>query len=566
MTTILQADTLLLNGLIYTADGKDSMSEAVAIAGQRLIFVGTNEAATAYKGPDTKVIDLQGKFVIPGMSDTHLHPPGLSLLELYEVQLHACHSIEEYIAAVTVFRDKQPKMKAIYGRGWSWGDLSGEELAKGPRKEYLDAVSRDRPIILRAHDGHTLWLNSKAFEVYGITEATVAPEGGLIERDPVTGQLWGTLKESAMRLVALPEYTLDQYKIALKAFQQKMHRLGITSILALSSQVFETIFTAFQDMEANGELLLHVRGAATIRAEEDLALQLGVISDWQQRFRSEHLAVTTAKFFTDGVVEGRTSCLLTPYEQKYDTEEPDYGRFLWDKEALFQAFYAANQRGLQIHVHSTGDRSTQFVLDALAKVRQELGKTDCRNTITHLQLVAAADIARFKELDVIASVQPYWHFKGPNWWEKVDYQLIGSRAEQEFPLQSFFAAGVTVASSSDYPATLLPNPLQAIDIGVTRNIDNGVLHGVADISDADAPDYLLNRQERASVRNMIRSFTINGAYLLFLEDKIGSIEVGKQADLVVLDHNLFTMAPTEIDKVKVVMTFFGGKIVYSLEE
>ncbi len=225
----------------------------------------------------------------------------------------------------------------------------------------------------------------------------------------------------------------------------------------------------------------------------------------------------------------------------------------------------ANHHGLSIHVHSTGDASTKNVLDALEYVHQQAPAENYRNTITHLQLVDKKDIPRFKELNVIANVQPYWQFKSPSWWHHVDYQFLGDRAHEEYPLGSFFANGVTVASSSDYPITIEPNPLVAIDVGVTRNMPNGILYGVEDITDIDDARYLLNKQERATVRQMIKSFTINGAYAMFMDDEIGTIEVDKLADFVVLDQNLLTINPIDIDKVKVVMTFFEGKLVYEIE-
>ncbi|WP_378954139.1 amidohydrolase [Pelosinus sp. sgz500959] len=556
------ADRVLTNGIVYTADENDQICEALAIKENKIIFVGSNREVQQYIGKDTKEIDLFGKMVIPGMIDSHIHPPGLSLLTLHEVQLFNMNSVEGYVEAVKDFILQHPDMKAVYGRGWSWGILTGDELNKGPRKEHLDAVSKDIPIVLRANDGHTLWVNSKALEVNGITSETQVPQGGIIEKNLETGELWGTLKEWAMWLIALPEYSLDQYMTAMDAFQKKMHSFGITSILCMASLPFEKIMKACSEMEKEQQLALRIRGAMTIHTKDDFETQLEMINQMRSRYHSSYLKVISAKFFTDGVIEGGTSCLLEPYTIATGRGANYYGEFLWDMEELKQAFCRVNECGLSIHVHSTGDASTQHVLNALEAVHRKGLTDDHRNTITHLQLVDEKDILRFKELNVIASVQPYWQFKGPQWWHTVDSKFLGERAEKEFPLGTFFANGITVASSSDYPATAVPNPLLAIDVGVTRNIDNGVLHGVEDISHMDDERYLLNKQERASVSQMIKSFTINGAFMMFMENEIGSIEIGKLADLVVLDQNLFTINPVDIDKVKVVMTFFDGKLVY----
>jgi len=556
------ADAILSNGVVYTADQQDSICDAVAIQGKTILFVGSNEEVQQYAGPKTIVYDLAGKMVIPGLIDTHIHPPGLSLLELYEVQLADIGTLEGYLEAIKAFYSRNPDAKAIYGRGWSWDGLTGREATKGPRKEYLDAVSTEIPIILRASDGHTLWVNSKALNNSAITPGIEVPVGGIIELDESSGELWGTLKEGAMWLVPLSSYNLEQYVEAMTGFQKKMHSFGITGILCMASQLFKILFSAFADMEKREELQLHVRGAMAVNQSADIDEQITAIHNIRSEYQSPLLQVISTKFFTDGVIEGGTSHLLEPYMPKVGKGQNYCGDFLWDKERLKQAFYKANAGGLQIHVHSTGDGSTRKVLDALEAAYAMLPQGNYRNIITHLQLVDQSDIPRFKELQVIASVQPYWQFKGPKWWHNVDYQFIGERAHAEFPLRSFFDQGVVVTSSSDYPATLVPNPLLAIEIGVTRNLANGSFYGVEDIVHMDDERYLLNKQERATVQQMLKSFTSNSAYALFMEDETGSIEAGKLADLVVLDQNLLAIDPVQIAKTNVVMTFFGGKVVY----
>lgn len=562
MTDSKYADLVLTNGIVYTADAEDRVCEAVAVRGDTIIFVGSSQDALSYIGSQTRTVDLAGKMVMPGMIDSHIHPPGMSLSELYEVQLSDAKTLEGYLDEVREFIRRNPGTRIVYGRGWSWGILKDEELIRGPRKEYLDAVTTDIPVVLRAHDGHTLWVNSKALEVNGITRETVAPKGGVIEKDPANGELWGTLKEWAMWLIALPEYSLEQYLAAMDAFQNKMHSFGITGILCMASLPFATIFRACAELQKRERLQLRVRGAMTINARDELASQLQAIQHMRSQYTSFDLQITAAKFFTDGVIEGGTSYLLEPYAPEAGKGEGFRGEFLWDMERLKEAFVAVNRSGLQIHVHSTGDASTRSVLDAMEYTRNLLPDSDSRNTITHLQLVDEKDLPRFAALGVIASVQPYWQFKGADWWRNVDYRYLGKRAEREFPLGSLFSQGATVISSSDYPATTVPYPLLAIDTGVTRNMARGSLQGLEDIADADDPRYLLNPEERATVRQMIRSFTINGAYAMFTDKLIGSIETGKLADMAVLDRDILSIDPVDIDKAEVVMTFFNGRIVY----
>ena len=555
------ADVLYYNGRIYTADKKAPVAEAMAVSKGKIIAVGAGaELCRTYAAADTKV-NLAGRFVMPGFIDSHLHPPGLSLLDLFEVNLTKGSSLADYLAGVKAFLDAHPHLPVVYGRGWSWAALTGETASRGPRKEQLDALSATVPIILRAYDGHTLLLNSAAFAAFGITADTLSPDGGVIERDPVTGTLWGTLKESAMHLVPLPDYSVEQYTAALRLFQEKMHRFGITGILALSSYTLEKMLTAFCTLEAEGALHLHVRAAATVSPHADLAAQLDEIERQRAKYQTGLIKLTTAKFFTDGVIEGGTSHLLAPYEPAVPNELAQNGPFLWEEAALRQAFLEANRRGLQIHVHATGDGAIRKTLDALAETAA-VQPGDYRNTITHLQLVAEEDLPRFAALGVIANVQPYWHCKGPGWWDKVDRRLLGKRAEKEFPLGSFFRSGALVASSSDYHATVVPNPLLAIDTGVTRNLAAGAPYGLPDITSANDPACLLDAAERASLEEMLLSFTANNAYALFAEALTGTLAPGKGADFIILSDDPFQVRTVDLDKLQVLATYFQGRCVY----
>lgn len=558
------ADLVLTNGVIYTADAADTVLEALAVKNGKLIAVGSNTEVQGYIGDNTEVIDLAGKMVLPGFIDSHTHPPGIALRERYSISLSWTDNKTAKLADIREFIEKNPGLNAYFGAGWSVGAFDGEEATRGPRKEHLDEISPDIPVILRSYDGHSAWVNSKALELAGITKNTPSPEGGIIEKDEATGELWGTLKGAAIQLLPRQEFTSDQLMEGMRAFQKFMHSLGYTAVYNAGWD--DRMFEAVKQLEDKGELNMWVRSGAPLdtRKDEPLNSQIEQVIQMSQTYDSDLFKVIGAgEVFIDGVVEGGTAKLLEPYEATAGLGDNNFGMFSWDDmEALREAIMVLNGEGLQMHFHSIGDRATREVLDALEYALERV-PGEHRNVITHLQLVSPDDIIRFKELGVIANVHPWWHLKEPGWWKEVDFHFLGERAEYEYPLQSFFDAGVMVTISSDYPVTPVPNPLWAIESGMTRNLNNADFYGVDDIAHIDDPAWLLNKGERASLIDLLRSFTITNAYALFLEEKTGSIEVGKYADLVVVGADLFQVDPLSIDGVEILKTFFRGKIVYS---
>lgn len=557
---VMQADRIFYNGAIYTADHANRLTEALAVGGGKVLCAGSTADAGWYKGPKTEMIDLQGKMITPGFIDTHLHAPGRVLSDLYNISLYDTAGLPEILQQVDRFIKEHPEQDIYYGEGFSLGHFSGEEVSRGPRKERLDQICADKPVILYSSDCHLAWLNSCAMKTFGVTGETPDPQGGLIEKDPRSGNPWGTLKEAAMRLIPEQQFSEEQVLEALTHFQSYLHSLGYTGIHSVSITA-EPPLQAFFKLEQQGRLKLHVASSVTVEPLDDLPAKFARIKTLRERYSRDRHRVTTAKFFADGVVEGATAYLVKPY-QPGAGKEPDYrGDFLWNQDKLKEAFSLANRAGLQVHVHSIGDAATSLVLDALEKTTG-VNPAGCRNTITHLQLVDPADLKRFAALNVIASVQPYWHCKEPDWWSVVDYHMLGERAEDEYPLQSLFAAGITVVSSSDHPVTPHPNPLRALRAGITRNLTAEASYGLLPLDHPENTCYLLNRGERASLIDMIRSFTINGAFAIFREQETGSLEPGKQADLVVFDRDLFTTAPGDLEKICLLETYFAGEPVY----
>ena len=561
----LKNDMVFYNGVIYTADSSDNIVEALAVKNGKIVFTGSNKEAEKILDGAAEIIDLEGKMLLPGFIDAHIHAPGRALTDLFNISLYEAHGQEAIIETVERYIKRNPELEIYYGEGFSIGAFREDEVSRGPKKEHLDRICSTKPIVLYSSDCHLAWLNSKAFEFFGITGSSPSPRGGVIEKDPLTGELWGTLKEAAMRLIPEQKYDTGQVEEAMRLFQQYLHSLGYTGILSVSMASAPPL-EAIRSLEKKENLKLYVSSTVTIDPEKDLNSQFDQIQELRAVFSTDLHSVNTAKFFADGVVEGATAYLLEPYSAAAGKGSDYCGEFLWDPDKLKEAFLLANSAGLQVHVHSIGDASTRYVLNALEQVRKRLPGRDYRNTITHLQLVEPSDISRFRKMQVIAAIQPYWHYKEPGWWEAVDYHMLGERAEREYPLQSFLRAGVVVVSSSDHPVTPDPNPLKAIRAGVTRNLTAEESYGVDPIEDIDDPRGLLNKVERSSLTDMIRSFTAGSAYALFRDDVTGSLEAGKNADLIILDQNLFTTEPLLIDKVRVLKTYFNGELVFNAGE
>jgi len=458
------------------------------------------------------------------------------------ISLYLLDSLEEYEKAIAESVDDHPD-KEIY-RGSGWADTLFPHL--GPTKEILDAIISDRPIAIVSYDGHSLWVNSVTLERAQLSKDTPDPEGGRIERDPETGEPSGTLRETAFRLVesVIPDYSIEERKNALLAYQEMANRVGIT--MSHDAMLDTQSIAAFNALAEEGRLRMRFRGAITLEPRQGIKQQIDTVVKERSNNTHPYFQTHAAKIFVDGVVEGGTAYLLKPYEHKPESR----GEPIWDPETLNNACIALDEESIQIHFHAIGDAAARITLDALKSAQNENGSRDSRHLVTHLQLVAPEDIQRFKQLGVIGVPQPFW-FKMDDYYWKLALPYLGKkRADRQYPMQSFIDAGVVMASASDFPVTIPFDPLIAIQTGITRSKNGNSSRDV------------LWPEERSTLEDMIVSHTYNGAYANFLEKETGSIEVGKQADIVVLDQNLFDIPTNEIAKTKVLLTLVDGKEVF----
>ena len=563
------ADTVFKSGYVYTVNTTSTVASAVAVRDGIIVFVGSDSGASAYVGPNTKVVQLGGRMMLPSFIDSHTHSI-MTVSGLYSALLYELPSVDAYVQAVADFAASPAAagMSWIRGQGWSNTVVPGI----GPLATDLDRAVSDRPSAIMSEDGHSYWCNSMALAAAGITGQTPDPANGVIERLPNStsaqnpyGIPSGTVREAANDLVTdiIPDYTVAQYEDGFRYYQQQTAApLGITTVFdPLLRMSQPNAIKAYEDLAATGQLTVRVRGALEVKPTDALATWVASAQAERAKHTTPMFQTPAVKVFADGVVEGHTAYLDEPYADalEYAGDANYRGSPIWPFEAMKKAYVAFDKAGFQIHTHAIGDAATTEVLDALAYTRKVNRARDWRPGITHIQLVDPADYKRFASLGVTAVPDPYWFIKD-DYYTYLQVPYLGlPRADYEYPMKSFFDNGVLVASASDYPVTLPPDPLMGIAVGVTRWAPGWVWEYPA----WPDPSGMLWPEQAVTVDQMIRSFTINGAKANFLEKTTGSIEAGKSADLIILDTNLFKVSPDKIFGAKVIYTMGQGKVLYN---
>jgi hypothetical protein len=539
------ADLALTGGRIYTVDSARSWAEAVAIKDGRIVFVGTNDDAKDFIGHDTQVVELNGRMVVPGFQDAHVHPISAGV-EANACNLNGLENVDAYIAAVKKYADEHPDEPWITGGGWSMAAFGPGALA---RRELIDAVVPDRPVLLYSQDGHTTWANSKALEIAGITNETPDPPDGRIDRDPKTGAAVGSLQEGASSLVAakIPPVSDTQRAEGLRYAVKYLNALGITSVQDAS--VNEEDLGTYRKLDDGGELSLHVVGSIWWERDKGLE-QIEDIKRLRAEFTKGHVDAGTVKIMQDGVMENYTAAMLEPYLVPDKTK----GIPMVEPEKLKEAVTKLDAEGFQVHFHAIGDAAVRQSLDAVEAARTANGDLGHRHHISHLELIDQADIPRFKALGVIANFQPLWAMNDA-YITELTIPFIGpERAKSLYPIGSVAKSGGMLAFGSDWSVSS-PNPFEQMETAVTR------LEALGGTTEPLLPG------EAISLAEALDAFTIHAAFVNRLEKETGSLETGKRADLAVLDRNLFDTAPADLSDTKVLVTLFEGKAVHgTLEE
>ncbi|HKA13744.1 MAG TPA: amidohydrolase [Myxococcota bacterium] len=533
-----KADLVLFDASVYTVDAARSWARAVAVRDGRIAYVGDDAGARALAGPRTAIVDLGGGMLVPGFVDAHVHPISGGL-QAHRCDLSDRETVEALLARISECAAARPEAPWILGGGWALPLFPGAN----PDRRSLDEAVPDRPAALSAADGHSLWVNSKALALAGITRATPDPPGGRIERD-AAGEPSGTLRESAGQRVwdRVPPPAREESAAALRTALDLAHRFGITTWIDASAG--EAELAAYRDADRAGGLGMFVRAALRVDPSRG-AEQVTALAALRARNWGEHVAAGAAKLFADGVIESGTAALLAPYVGRGGSR----GELLWSEAGLREIALALDAAGFQIHVHAIGDRAVRATLDAIEALDREHGPRDRRATIAHIELIDPADIPRFRRLRAVADFQPIWALED-RYIRDLTVPFLGpERARWLYPIASVAKSGAPLAAGSDWSVTSM-NPLEAIEVALTRR----------DPASPPGPAWI--PEERADLATLLAAYTIGGAWAAFREREVGSIEVGKRADLALLERNLFEIPAHEISETRVLRTWFEGREVY----
>jgi predicted amidohydrolase YtcJ len=515
------------------------------VSGGRIVAIGADADVDPLIGPSTVVHRLSGETLLPGFQDAHVHPIYGGLLT-FECNLHDLPDEAAYLAAVVGWAAAHPEAAYIRGDGWTY-DLFPDGK---PRREALDRVIPDRPVFLTAFDGHSAWVNSRALEVSGVTSATADPAHGRIERDP-DGSPTGFLAEDAQDLVGklLPERTNEELLTALLEAQRHLHALGIT---------------AWHDAGVNPEWLPIYRSAA---ADGRLTARVTAAQQWRPwgkapepdpwpRLLTEReasaigrLRADTVKFWLDGVIENRTAVLLEPYFGTDGSPGTEHGTPNYQPGELAAAVIDLERSGFDVHFHAIGDGAVREGLDAFAAATAAHTRPDVRRCIAHLELMHPDDIGRFAALGVAANFQPDWAHLNPGTLS-VQEGLIGlPRYHTRYALGDMLRSGARIAGGSDWTVTTA-NPLEEMEVAIRR------VHPTDDDGTAWRPDQCWD------LDTALTAFTIGAAWVNRLEAETGTLQVGKLADLVLLDRDLRSVSEGRLSEARVRLTFVEGESVF----
>jgi len=545
------ADRIFVNARIWTADDARPRAEALALSGEKILAVGSNQEIRALASPDTAVVDLQGRLLVPGFQDSHLHFPGGSVKE---VDLHGTETLKEFQQRLADFAKAHPRLPWITGQGWGYSAFPNEIVDK----KYIDAVISDRPVYVTERDGHMGIANSKALEIAGITRATADPPNGHLMKD-AGGEPTGEFKEAAQRLIEShipPESAEDRYQ-ALLQHMNEAAEAGLTSVQDAFTNLDN--FSLYERAASRGALKLRFRFAPPLLPNEGGAprnhkletplteADLAKYRELRETFQGPLLKFGAIKGVLDGTVDARTAAMFEPYVGGGS------GIPFWEQDDLNKTVALYDKEGFQVLLHAIGDKAIHMALNAFEYAAKANGTTGRRHRVEHAEVPLLSDLPRFKQLGVIASTQAMFANPDATVLKNFAVLLGPERASHADSFKIYDDAGVVQAFGSDWGVFSFA-PLPAIYCVVTRMTPEG------------SPAGGWYPAGRISVEAALRHYTRDGAYASFDEDVRGTLSPGKLADFVVLSKDILSSPPQEILNTKVLLTVMGGQDTYRAPE
>jgi len=543
------ADKAFVNARVYTLDTSRPWAEAVLVRDDRILYVGDAQGARALVGESTEVVDLEGRLMLPGFIDTHTHPL-LGGAYAKALSLETAGTVQEWVAAIDAYADANPDLPVIFGYGF----LASTFGPEGPTRQMIDAVVPDRIVLITDEGFHGAWANTEALRALNITQDTPDPVPGYsyYKRD-ANGDATGYLLEgtAGMAMDALDVITTEVIVDGTALVVDIMNRYGVTAAFDGGTGLdAATAGAVLGELERRGDLTVRIVGSSRPGSAEEAATAVATALEWREQVRGERYRYDTLKIPDDGTVEGRTAAMF----EDYQGEPGNSGETVFSEAELVEMMSGAAAAGMDVHVHALGERAIHEALNAIEAVQQRYGDSPTRYTICHIQVITDQDLPRFAKLGVIAQSTPLWAS-----YDTYGKQFVSDdQFERYWRFRELEDSGARLTFGSDFPAsgagTLGLSPLMQVEIGHTRQI-------------AGEPDALVQPRasNRLSVESLVRGFTIDAAYQLHMEDEIGSLEVGKKADLVVLGKNLFEADPYTIHDIDVVMTVLDGEVVWSAD-
>ena len=550
-------------------DLNNSLHEAMGVSKGKIVFIGTKIEAMQIIDEKTEVIDLGYKVIIPGFINAYIKFSEKIMMTDEDLDLYDLTSLKEYIDAIRKYVYKNSEKKIIYGSGWNINKFSNiNNPYKGPNKELLNNICSSKPIVLKDITGPSLWLNDKAFEYFGIDKATIAPIGGIIELDE-SGELWGTLKGNAVYLVNIKDiigYNPIDYLNGFIKIQEKLHSYGITTIGLVRNDLLDISLNLYKLLDERNILKLRIYYGIYILPCESkyktIYEQVHELKRLRIIYKNKHFDITRACFQADGPIVMHRAFLFKSYK---DNEKKDYeylGRLMWNLLEFKEAIKMANRLDFDVSIEAQGDNACKVAIDGI-EYSQKNNNYKYRNSIVKLDLITKYYIRRMRLLEINAIMDVFWYYQSSE-DTKREVEAIGEeRVQRLYPYRSLIKNGVVTGASPEYYKADHMEPIQGIWCAATRNLYNFNDNDYIEEDLIIEPKYRLNPNEQVNVIDAIKSFTIDSAYVLGKEKEIGSLEVGKNADFIVLDENIFEVNLLEIDNIKVLKTYFEGELVYS---